>query len=76
MKKLDLIMVDECGYEVKVDTYQIGNELDDDYIELWKSIKIEKARERYPEAQRFYFERPFSDYSYRGLLEYASYHEF
>ena len=76
MKKLDLIMVDECGYEVKVDTYQIGNELDEDYIELWKESKIEKARERFPEAQRFFFERPFSDYSYSELLQYASYHEF
>ena len=69
-------MVDECGDEVKVDSYHIGDELDDDYIELWKSIKIETARERYPEAQRFYFERPFSDYSYGELLEYAFYNEF
>ena len=76
MKKVDLIMVDECGYEVKVDTYQIGDELDEDYIELWKELKREKARERFPEAQRFYFERPFSDYSYRELLEYAFYNEF
>ena len=76
MKKLDLIMLDECGDELKVDTYQIGSELDDDYVELWKETKIEKAWERYPEAQRFYFERPFSDYSYRELSEYAFYNEF
>lgn len=54
--KLDLIMVDECGDEVKVETFNVGNDLDEDYIELWKDRKIEKARENYPEAQRFYFE--------------------
>jgi len=51
-----LIMVDECGDEVEVDRYNIGDDLDEDYIEMWKSMKIEKARERYPEARRFYFE--------------------
>ena len=30
--------------------------------------KIEKARESYQEAQRFYFERPYSDMSYGELL--------
>lgn len=71
MAKWDLIMVDECGDEVKVDTYQIGDELDEDYVELWQQIKIDKARERYPEAQRFYFERPFSSMSYSELCDYA-----
>ena len=66
--KLDLIMVDECGDEVKVETFNVGNDLDEDYMELWKDRKIEKARENYPEAQRFYFERPYSDMSYGELL--------
>ena len=69
--KLDLIMVDECGDEVKMETFDIGNDLDEDYMELWKDRKIEKAREKYPEAQRFFFERPYSDMSYRELLEHA-----
>lgn len=51
-----LIMVDECGDEVEVDRYNIGDDLDEDYIDMWKSMKIEKARERYPEARSFYFE--------------------
>nr|DAZ72125.1 MAG TPA: hypothetical protein [Caudoviricetes sp.] len=66
--KLDLIMVDECGDEVKVETFNVGNDLDEDYMELWKNRKIEKARENYPEVQRFYFERPYSDMSYGELL--------
>lgn len=40
--QLDLIMVDECGDEVKVETFNVGNELDEDYMELWKDRKIEK----------------------------------
>lgn len=51
-----LIMVDECGDEVEVARYTIGDELDEDYIELWQDKKISDAREEYPEAQRFYFE--------------------
>ena len=34
----------------------------------WKDRKIEKARESYQEAQRFYFERMYSDMSYGELL--------
>lgn len=51
-----LIMVDELGDEVEVARYTIGDELDEDYIELWQDKKISDAREEYPEAQRFYFE--------------------
>lgn len=50
---LDLIMIDECGDEVKVDSYKIGKDLDEDYIELWKCQKIEQAEERFPEARGF-----------------------
>ena len=42
--KLALIMVHECGDEVKVETFNVGNDLDEDYKELWKDRKIEKAR--------------------------------
>ena len=49
-------MVDECGDEVVIDTFNMGEELDEDYMEVWESMKIEKAKQRYPEAQRFYFE--------------------
>lgn len=69
--KLDLIMVDECGGEVKVKSFDVGNDLDEDYMDLWKERKIDQAREKYPEAQRFYFERPYSDMSYGELLECA-----
>ena len=51
-----LIMIDECGDEVEVARYTIGDELDEDYLELWKDMKISKARENYPEARGFYFE--------------------
>lgn len=66
--KLDLIMIDECGDEVKVETFNIGNDLDEDYMDLWKERKIDQARARYPEAQWFFFERPYSDMSYGELL--------
>ena len=49
-------MVDECGDEVVVDTFKVNDELDEDYVAVWESMKIEKARQKYPEAQRFYFE--------------------
>ena len=49
-------MIDECGNEVVVDTFAISSELDSDYLEVWEEMKIEKARERYPEAMGFYFE--------------------
>jgi hypothetical protein len=51
-----LIMIDECGDEVEVARYTIGDELDDDYLTLWKEQKYDKVRERYPEARGFYFE--------------------
>lgn len=51
-----LIMVDECGDEVEVARFTIGNDLDEDYIELWKAMKIAKYAEQYEEARRFYFE--------------------
>lgn len=56
MKNMVLIMIDECGDEVEVDRYNIGNDLDDFYLMLWKEQKIEEAREEYPEARGFYFE--------------------
>ena len=56
MFTVKMIMIDECGDEVVVDTFNINDELDEDYMEVWESMKIEKARQRYPEAQRFYFE--------------------
>ena len=51
-----LIMVDECGDEVEVDRYNIGDDLDADYLHMWKQMKIEKAYQQYPEARNFYFE--------------------
>ena len=56
MFSVKMIMVDECGDEFVIDTFNINDELDEDYMEVWESMKIEKARQRYPEAQRFYFE--------------------
>lgn len=51
-----LIMVDECGDEVEVKRFTIGDELDEDYLEMWKDMKISKAWDKYPEARGFYFE--------------------
>ncbi len=51
-----LIMVDECGDEIEVDRFNIGDDLDEDYLDLWKSMKISQAEEKYQEARGFYFE--------------------
>ena len=56
MFSVKMIMIDECGSEVVVDTFGVSSELDSDYLEVWEGMKIEKARERYPEAMGFYFE--------------------
>ena len=56
MFTVKMIMIDECGDEVVVDTFAINSELDSDYLEVWEGMKITKARERYPEAMGFYFE--------------------
>ena len=56
MFTVKMIMVDECGDEVIVDTFAISSELDSDYLEVWEEMKVAKARERYPEAMGFYFE--------------------
>ena len=56
MFTVKMVMIDECGDEFVVDTFNINDELDEDYLEVWESMKIEKARQKYPEALRFYFE--------------------
>lgn len=56
MFKIKMVMIDECGDEVVINTFSVSSELDSDYLEVWESMKIGKARERYPEAMGFYFE--------------------
>ena len=56
MFTVKMIMFDECGDEIVIDTFAISSELDTDYLEVWEEMKIEKARERYQEAMGFYFE--------------------
>ena len=56
MFSVKMVMVDECGSEIVVDTFKVNDDLDADYMEVWESMKIEKARQKYQEAQRFYFE--------------------
>ena len=56
MFTVKMVMIDECGSEIVVDTFPISSELDSDYLEVWEEMKIAKARERYPEAMGFYFE--------------------
>lgn len=51
-----LIMVDELGDEIGINSFHIENDLDEDYLNLWKAMKIQKASEKYPEARGFYFE--------------------
>lgn len=71
-REMVLIMIDECGDEVEVNRFNIGDELDEDYIEMWKDMKISKAREEYQEARGFYFE----DRSEMRRAVNAAVHEF
>ena len=50
------IVIDECGDEWVADTYRIGEDLDEDYMEIWKSTKVEKVREESPECRGVYLE--------------------
>lgn len=56
MATLKLIMIDECGDEVEVETFNLSLLTDEDEIEVWKSVKEAKYAEIYPEAQGFYWE--------------------
>ena len=56
MFTVKMVMIDELGSEVVVDTFVVSSELDSDYLEVWEEMKIAKARESYPEAMGFYFE--------------------
>ena len=56
MFTIKMVMFDECGNEIVIDTFAISSELDADYLEVWEEMKVAKARERYPEAMGFYFE--------------------
>lgn len=51
-----LVRIDECGDEQEVGRFDLHLDLDEDELEIWKSRKIAKAKERYPEARGFYFE--------------------
>lgn len=56
MFTVKMVMIDECGDEVVVNTFGISSELDTDYLEVWECMKMDEARQRYPEAIGFYFE--------------------
>lgn len=56
MAILKLIMIDECGDEVEVETFNLNLLTDEDEINVWKSVKEAKYAEMYPEATGFYWE--------------------
>ena len=56
MFTVKMVMIDELGNDVVIDTFAISSELDSDYLEVWEEMKIAKARQRYAEAMGFYFE--------------------
>lgn len=53
---LKLIMLDELGDEVEVASFDLHLITDGDELEVWKSIKVARYTELYPEAQGFYWE--------------------
>lgn len=56
MATLKLIMIDECGDEVEVETFNLHLLTDEDELAVWQSIKEAKYAEQYPEARGFYWE--------------------
>lgn len=56
MATYKLIMVDECGDEIEVGSFDLHLLTDEDEIRVWKDIKVTKYAEQYPEAQGFYWE--------------------
>ena len=51
-----LIMVDECGEETELERFRLGLDLDEDELDIWKTRKLDRAREAFPEARGFFFE--------------------
>ena len=54
---LKLIMLDESGDETVVETYNVRDDLDETFIDVWEDKTIEDVAEEYPEACGFYFEK-------------------
>ena len=54
---LKLIMLDECGDETVVETYNVRDDLDKTFIDVWEDKTIEDVAGEYPEACGFYFEK-------------------
>lgn len=56
MAILKLIMIDELGDEVEVESFNLHLLTDEDEIDVWKAVKEAKYAEMYPEARGFYWE--------------------
>ena len=56
MDNMVLIMIDECGGEVEIERFHLSGMIDNDELEIWQERKIQRAREKFPEAIGFYFE--------------------
>ena len=54
---LKLIMLDESGDETVVETYNVRDDLDETFMDVWEDKTIEDVAEEYPEACGFYFEK-------------------
>lgn len=63
-----LVGVDECGDEFYADWWIVEGDLDEDFFDLWQDIKLHNARERWPEARRFYFEDRRGWHNMRGVF--------
>lgn len=51
-----LIMIDECGQETEVASFNLSLLTDEDEIAIWQSTKVTQYMEQYPEALGFYWE--------------------
>ena len=54
---LKLIMLDETGDETVVETYNVRDDLDETFMDVWEDKTVEDVAKEYPEACGFYFEK-------------------
>ena len=54
---LKLIMLDESGNETIVETYNVRNDINKTFMDVWEDKTIEAVAKEHPEACGFYFEK-------------------
>lgn len=75
MNIMKAFMYDELGDLVQIDEYPFPDieGIDEDFMEVWQERKAAQLRERFPEAQSFFFE---DDRKWERAVNQARYEEY